>query len=337
MPSGKGWTDRARMNPPDAATSWPESSALSTGILGDGLVAVDIDIDDSSITAIVLQAALHYLGESPKRIRRDSSRCLLLYQASEGEPSKRSISGTVGKVEALGSGQQFVAFGVHPSGAAYEWAPCAPDAFDRDKLLPVSKDALSAFLEAVAPYIGAEAPAQPSPLPVAISSDASAHMVTDSDREWATIVIEKIGCELDGMPEGSGRNNALNVGGFSAGTLVGNGSLPYDVAEARLILSAERDGHTKKHGMAQTRATIQSGLNAGMNKPRPLRSAEVPDIDLGPMIANGIAAYKARQSAKPEKAWPDTLNSDAYIGIAGDFIRLVAPHTEGDPCALLIA
>ncbi len=35
-------------------------------------------------------------------------------------------------------------------------------------------------------------------------------------------------------------------------------------------------------------------------------------------------------------SWPSPLDSAAFYGLAGDFVRLVAPHTESDPAALLI-
>ncbi len=78
-------------------------------------------------------------------------------------------------------------------------------------------------------------------------------------------------------------------------------------------------------------------------KPRPLLSAGKPKkIELDPAFVKGIAECRRRHSApsahsKPAKSWPTPLSDDAYIGIAGAFIRLVAPQTEGDPCALLIA
>jgi len=34
-------------------------------------------------------------------------------------------------------------------------------------------------------------------------------------------------------------------------------------------------------------------------------------------------------------AWP-TLNPEALYGVAGDFVRLVEPHTEADPVAILV-
>jgi uncharacterized protein DUF3987 len=35
------------------------------------------------------------------------------------------------------------------------------------------------------------------------------------------------------------------------------------------------------------------------------------------------------------REWPQEMASDAFIGLAGDFVRLVEPHTEADPIALL--
>lgn len=48
---------------------------------------------------------------------------------------------------------------------------------------------------------------------------------------------------------------------------------------------------------------------------------------------------KANGSAKESQAaehWPDPLGKDAYHGVVGEYVRLVDPHTEGDPAAVLI-
>jgi hypothetical protein len=139
------------------------------------------------------------------------------------------------------------------------------------------------------------------------------------------------------MSAGEGRNAALNTAAHSLGTLIGNGSIEADAVGNALFEAATKNGHVLKHGERQTRATIESGLNAGMKKPRPLLSDASPNVDLSGMLAGSIATYKMRQNGKPLKEWPTALNEEAYIGIAGDLVRLVAPHTEGDPCALLIA
>ena len=60
------------------------------------------------------------------RTRANSPRCLIIYRAAEGKPPKRKLTGKLGKIEVLGAGQQFVAFGIHLSGATLEWFPEAP-------------------------------------------------------------------------------------------------------------------------------------------------------------------------------------------------------------------
>ncbi len=157
-PKGAGWQERARRDPPEAAEALPELDALSTGILCDGLRAVDVDVDDPDTVSPLRALAVETLGTALVRLRDNSPRVLLLYRATEGEPPKRSVSGTRGKVEILGHGQQFVAFGTHPSGAALRWDPEAPGEFTRDSLTAVTEAQVTAFLAAAAPIIGAEAP-----------------------------------------------------------------------------------------------------------------------------------------------------------------------------------
>jgi len=40
--------------------------------------------------------------------------------------------------------------------------------------------------------------------------------------------------------------------------------------------------------------------------------------------------------APPPSGWPDPLRPEAMHGLAGEFVRLVEPHTEADPVALLV-
>jgi hypothetical protein len=79
---------------------------------------------------------------------------------------------------------------------------------------------------------------------------------------------------------------------------VGQTKLPESSVAKALCEAASANGHTSKHGEQQTIKTIQSGLEAGMTKPRePL--AAVPNIDISAMIANGIAAFKRKYSQVP--------------------------------------
>jgi bifunctional DNA primase/polymerase-like protein len=127
-PIGTSWQERARRNPPAAVVEHVEAVALNTGVLCDGLRALDIDIDDTAVAAQVQRLALRTLGEAPTRWRPNSRRRLLLYRAAEGEPRKNFCKGKFGAVEVLGRGQQFVAYGVHPTGAALAWHPADPAA-----------------------------------------------------------------------------------------------------------------------------------------------------------------------------------------------------------------
>lgn len=157
-PLGLEWERRARQDPPEAAT-WPAlRHAANTGILADGLRAVDIDIDDPDLAARLRETALRLLGDAPLRFRENSGRCLLVYRAAAGEPPKRVLAGTAGKIEVLGRGQQFVAYGTHPSGAALCWHPEPLQIVPRATLPAVTEGQVGAFLAAAAPLIGAEAP-----------------------------------------------------------------------------------------------------------------------------------------------------------------------------------
>ena len=61
-----------------------------------------------------------------------------------------------GKIEILGHGQQFVAFGEHPSGAPYTWAPQAPGDFSLSDVPAVTLDQIHSFLDKSAAILGAD-------------------------------------------------------------------------------------------------------------------------------------------------------------------------------------
>jgi hypothetical protein len=133
--------------------------ALNTGILCTGLRAIDIDIDNPTIGHAVRRLAMDMLGEAPMRYRDNSPRVLFLYRAAEGEPGKRTVaSKAFGKVEVLGRGQQFVAYGIHHTGAALQWMPEGPRTWTADALPAVTEDQITEFLEKAGEIIGADKP-----------------------------------------------------------------------------------------------------------------------------------------------------------------------------------
>lgn len=127
-PAIKGWQNAKGFSENDIArweTQHP--SAQNTGVLCGDLVGIDIDISDggtvSQITEMVFQL---FGGKAPIRVGRDP-RALIVCRTST--PMKKratedfiSKSGERAKVEILGSGQQFVAFGIHPvTMKPYSW------------------------------------------------------------------------------------------------------------------------------------------------------------------------------------------------------------------------
>lgn len=161
QPLGKGWQLDARRDPPFCVTSPAVPHALNSGILCDGLRAIDIDVDDPDTARTIRAMALERFGEAPVRYRRNAPRCLVLYRAAQGEPPKAVITGDAHtpeharKVEVLGRGQQFVAFGLHPSGAELEWFPDAPGHEMLASLPAIAEPDLYAFLRDIAPILGA--------------------------------------------------------------------------------------------------------------------------------------------------------------------------------------
>ena len=86
-----------------------------------------------------------------------------MYRAAEGNPRKCTLAGLHGKVEILGRGQQFVAYGAHPTGAELGWSPRLLHETFIGKLTAVTEAQITAFLLAVAPMIGANPPTEANP------------------------------------------------------------------------------------------------------------------------------------------------------------------------------
>jgi hypothetical protein len=155
-----GWQDLARRNPP-AAVSRPHDSRLSnTGILCDELCPVDVDVTDADAVWRIADWCLRNLGDAPIRYRANACKMLLLYRADVGCPSKRAIrarqaDNELWLIECLGVGNQFHAFGVHPTGARLEWLnDISPATLHRDALTPVSAEQISPLFAFCAPLIG---------------------------------------------------------------------------------------------------------------------------------------------------------------------------------------
>ncbi len=167
-PLGPKWQIGAQKDPPECVKLGPVSWALNTGIWAGGLRPVDVDIEDAATVAAVLVLAATHLGSGAlRRVRTNSPRTLLVYRAASGEPKKTTLAGTTnghGKqlIEVLGHGQQFVAYGRHPSGADLEWPDGGPLETDLRDVPAVTEAQVTSFLAAAAAVIGGAVP-KPGP------------------------------------------------------------------------------------------------------------------------------------------------------------------------------
>jgi hypothetical protein len=250
-PVGNGWQDRARRDPP-AATIEPVSAiAVNTGILCDGLRAVDLDIEDAQVAAELCCRAARAFGPAPIRRRPNSARCLLLYRARSGEPRKLVLEGTAGKIEVLGRGQQFVAFGMHPSGAALAWQPHGIDAIPRDSLVAVAEDALRGFLREAAGLTGAPTPNRRPP------SGGSAGANPLPNTHSLGPIVRLVASASEGE-----RNDLAFWAACRAGEMVGAGLLNAATALACIVEAARRAGLPDAEAVATVRSGIRAGLGA---------------------------------------------------------------------------
>jgi Protein of unknown function (DUF3987)/Primase C terminal 2 (PriCT-2)/Bifunctional DNA primase/polymerase, N-terminal len=171
-PAGSGqhwshWEQDARQDPPYAVSSHPIACATNTGILCDGLQAVDIDVDDADLADAVDRLCVEMLGDAPMRYREDSTRRLRLYRAANGEPSHvevvedEAVANAANRkphgVEVLGRGSQFLAVGFHPDGAFLDWHDGRdPTTVSLADLPAITEAQVAEFLTIVGDLIGAK-------------------------------------------------------------------------------------------------------------------------------------------------------------------------------------
>lgn len=127
------------------------------GICTGRVIALDIDIDDTAINNIINDAVqFEFGGAVPTRWRKDSPRRMYLFRTEDPDFLKitRDLEhkGVRCRIEVLGKGQQFMAFGIHPDGAALHW----DDWIDLDALSLVSRESIAMFLDQIIGDLGAE-------------------------------------------------------------------------------------------------------------------------------------------------------------------------------------
>jgi hypothetical protein len=130
----------------------------------------------------------------------------------------------------------------------------------------------------------------------AICAPAVSPVATGREWEYAQAALADEIVKIEAMREGSGRNAALNQAAHSIGTIVGAGWIDRETVERSLWEASERNGYRAKDGDSAAWATLQSGLNDGIAKPRaPLPVDEVPQY-IRDSVAMWIEAYKVKPS-----------------------------------------
>jgi hypothetical protein len=157
--------------------------------------------------------------------------------------------------------------------------------------------------------------------------------VSNRERSYAAQALEY---EVTALSlKSNGRNHALNTAAFNMGQMVGARWIERAEVEAALWEACRTNGYHNKDGDAAARATLNSGLTKGMENPRqPLAESDQPTIDLSSFTVNGKSFHAPKTQTKTNR--PKPLADIAMTGLPGEFVRLIEPHSEGDPAALLL-
>ena len=281
-PVNNGWNMRE-----DGDAHLPVAlGAQNTGVGCKGLRAVDIDVDDPARAGQLRELALAKLGAAPIRWRENSSRCLLLYRAVEGAPKKRwivsktfkSADGKFEKVEVLGAGQQFVAYGKHPSGAELSWTPKGPLEVSRDALTAVTEEQIDAYLAEAAKIIDAPPPAKAHPpapaggngdgqvlTPMPAPPSVIKQKLTPDQIEHARNIVDRSLDKIASAPPGTS-NDTINREARTLAGLVAAG-LPDEGLRERAWEAAMERAAKGGNDPRETRRTLESGWRSGAHSP----------------------------------------------------------------------
>lgn len=356
-PDGEAWQIRARQDPPDAVTRPATARALSTGVLCDGVRAIDIDIADPVLADRIEAAIFELIGIGPVRSRSGTGKRLVVYRAAAGDPAKRWIGSVGSKIEVLGRGQQFVGYGVHPEGMAYEWRDGADLVVTPlANLGEVTEAEITAVLNECAAIMGCQTEAdreaeKARPLP----SIASTGEVRDGrGRSYATEVLKRLASDLAANPKG-GRNNALNDAAMRLGALSARNWLTEQECRQALLAASHSNGLAKEDGHRQCEKTFNSGFRAGLQRPAADPVAREQDDDSNVVImlrprnhvvratgdivdeATGIIVYEATAVMPDRRGVEDDMTRvPGLVGAITDWITAGA-RRPSRPLALAAA
>lgn len=149
-PVTKKW-EEAPMHPDQIAFWACEFAELNTGLRTEDLVAVDLDIYHYEVADAVEKAFVARFGPGLKRLGQAPKRLLLYGAKTPGlkitSPVYRTMDGFEHRVEILGIGQQFVAYGIHPDSLRpYQWVGEGPLDIERWQLNVLDRDEVAQWV-----------------------------------------------------------------------------------------------------------------------------------------------------------------------------------------------
>jgi hypothetical protein len=269
-PAFKGWKKAACDDPDQIRRWWAEFPDAVPGIeLGQaGLVVIDADRHDDGADGVAALTGLmaghdgqnphpktstagggehHYFSQPPG---------MQLGNAEGRLPKGINVRGTGGFVVAPGA--------VRPDGAIWKPAPGFPEltqAFQAGTV-PVLPDWL---LELIAPK-------QPTIESAGSGEHPPAHQ--GRERAYVAATLRNSVAELQRTSPGH-RNNKLNAIAYRLGHMVARGWIEQETVITNLFAACQSNRLAPDDGADEVRATIASGLNAGLVRPHP----DLPDID----------------------------------------------------------
>lgn len=183
----------------DAIRSWANDPRVTNiGVLTGTLIGLDIDILDAGLSERVKNLALQILGDTSLVRLGKSPKQMMGYRVAE--PIKKKIftgvtNGQTHKVEVLGAGQQFVAYGPYPGTLrSYVW-PEADLASTPFAMVPqTSSEALEAFGRALVDIIGPPPVTAPVPALAPVARPVHDHR---SDIEEALDALHSIPPDIE--------------------------------------------------------------------------------------------------------------------------------------------
>jgi hypothetical protein len=266
----------------------------NTGVLTKNSPVFDVDIEDGQAAdaiADLVRSTFAGSGHVLTRFGKRPRRCFLF--TVSGTPFKKikrelvGPDGDIQKIEFLGYGQQFIAFGKHPeTRQPYEWENGEnPATIRRSALAQIDADGARELVEACAQLLisdhGYHEPAKPEP---EIKPRQRGNGRDPDGERYARAALEGEAATLSRVMPG-GRNDALNIAAVKSFGFVPQYLTASEVNDA-LVKACEQNGLIKDDGIRSVMATLRSAYKGadprtpppkGPLKRSPPKAPEKPD------------------------------------------------------------